>query len=140
MALRLIQGFEFQMGRGGLGRMPSPGRLDRTASKGTLMLPLCLADLHPEKEQVSTKMVLKVVAGNPTVFKEYVLSLGSRKVWLRGSSKEIMEKPASKIPSLASFGTRKQLKDFVGRSDAVFYTEGWLRGGSVPVWVLTLLY
>lgn len=70
MALRLTQGFEFQMGREGLGKMPSPGRLDGTASKGTLMLLLCLADLHPEKEQVSTKMCLKVVTGNPTVFKE----------------------------------------------------------------------
>lgn len=61
MALRLIQGFEFQMGREELGKMPSPGRLDGTASKGTLMLLLCLADLHPEKEEESTKMLLNVV-------------------------------------------------------------------------------
>lgn len=82
------EGFEFQMGRGGLGKMPSPGKSDGTASKGTLMLLLCLADLHPEKEQVSTKTFLKVVASNPMVFKEYFLSLGSRKVWLRRASKE----------------------------------------------------
>lgn len=88
MALRLIQGFEFQMGRRELGKMPSPGRLDGTASKGTLILLLCWADLHPEKEQGSTKVFLKAVTGNSTVFREYFLSLGSRKVWLRRSSKE----------------------------------------------------
>lgn len=53
-----------------------------------------------------------------------------------------MKKPASKICSLASYGTRKQLKDFVGRSDVAFYTEDSpeLRARFVPVLVLNLLF
>lgn len=52
-------------------RNACPETLDGTASKGTLMLLLCWADLHPGKEQISTEMLLKVVGGNPTFFKEY---------------------------------------------------------------------
>lgn len=45
--------------------------LGGTARKGTLMLLLYWADLHPGKEQVSTEMLLKVVGGNPIFLKEY---------------------------------------------------------------------
>lgn len=53
-----------------------------------------------------------------------------------------MKNPASKICSLASYGIRKQLKDFVGRLDVAFYTEDSpeLRVGFIPLLVLNLLF